>query len=364
MYEYDLLTDYEFDSNGDGYPDTYVEVYDTTGDGVANLTVMYADTDGDGELDTIITSTDTDNNGVFDKVIIHQDTTGDGNADTIIKAHDYNQDGQIDSITTYKDTDQNGQYDTVIKAYDSTGNGEIDKVDMYVDANGTGMADNHEVYYIDPSTGQLVPSLAAGYDIGGTIYTELEQFQPDDNYPEGISGDPAQSMTHWECQGDTKRCALYSQKFVIEELNPNVGEIDIEEFADIAKENGWFTEEGGTTFLNMNNMLDYYGIENEMTFHNSIDDIEDCLNNGGKVIVSIDSHEIWYGEDNNIFAPESSSNHAVEVIGIDRTDPDHPMVILNDSGTPNGRGEMIPLDVFEGAWEDGDCQMIKCYPSK
>ena len=140
--------------------------------------------------------------------------------------------------------------------------------------------------------------------------------------------------------------------------------IDIEEFSEIAKEHGWFTEDGGTTFLNMNNMLNYYGIENEMVFHQSIEDIEDCLNEGGKVIVSIDCHEIWYGEDNNIFAPESSSNHAVEVIGIDRTDPEHPMVILNDSGSPKGRGEMIPLEVFEGAWEDGDCQMIKCYPSK
>ena len=75
----------------------------------------------------------------------------------------------------------------------------------------------------------------------------------------------------------------------------------------------------------------------------------------------MDSHEIWYGEDNNIFAPDSSSNHAVEVIGVDHSDPEHPMVILNDSGSPDGKGEMIPLDVFEGAWEDGDCQMISCY---
>ena len=100
-----------------------------------------------------------------------------------------------------------------------------------------------------------------------------------------------------------------------------------------------------------------------MSFHNSIDDIENCLNNGGKVIVSIDANEIWYGHDNNIFSPASSANHAVEVIGVDRSDPEHPMVILNDSGNPNGRGEMIPLDIFEATWGDGDSQMIACYPN-
>lgn len=363
MYDYNFI-DFEFDSNGDGYPDTFVELQDTDGNGTFETVVGVSDTDGDGYLETGFTAVDTNNSGQYDTIILQQDTTGDGMADVVQKAHDYNQDGQIDSLTTYTDTKGDGQYDDVTKAYDSTGDGVIDKVDHYTDSDGSGNVDSHEVYYIDVQTGQLIPTMAAGFEVGGTLFTELDNFNPDDNYPEGISGDPKESMTHWEWQGDTNRCALYSQKFVIEELNPKLGDIDMEEFAQVAKENGWFTEEGGTTFLNMNNMLDYYGVENEMSFHNSIDDIEECLNNGGKVIVSIDSDEIWYGEDNNIFAPESSSDHAVEVIGIDRTDPDHPMVILNDSGSPNGCGEMVPLDVFEGAWEDGDCQMIKCYPSK
>ena len=200
------------------------------------------------------------------------------------------------------------------------------------------------------------------FDEDITLYAhwELDNFDPNNvsNY-DSISGDPAKSMEVWECQGDTNRCALYSEKFVLEELTGN--DIDIEEFVAVAKENNWFTEDGGTTFLNMNNMLDCYGIENEMSFHNSIADIEDCLNEGGKVIVSINADEIWHGSDNNIFAPESCANHAVEVIGVDRTDPNNPMVILNDSGSPYGKGEMIPLELFEGAWEVGDCQMVKCY---
>ncbi len=362
MYDYNYM-DYEFDSNGDGTPDTFVEVYDTNGDGNYNEMTMMSDTNGDGIVETAVVAYDTNNSGQFDTVIGMQDADGDNNAEVFFKGYDYDQDGKIDSVTIHQDVNQDGNYDVVEKYYDSTHDGEIDKIEVFVDTDGTGKADYHEAYNFDPTTGELVPAMATGLTVGGTTYTELPQFQPDDNYPEGISGDPAEAMTHWECQGDTNRCALYSQKFVIEELSPEGTEIDIEEFADIAKANGWFSEDGGTTMFNMNSMLNYYGIENEMTFHNSIDDIEQCLNDGGKVIVSIDSHEIWYGEDHNIFAPESGSNHAVEVIGIDRTDPEHPMVILNDSGSPRGKGEMVPLEVFEEAWEDGDCQMIKCYPS-
>ena len=62
-----------------------------------------------------------------------------------------------------------------------------------------------------------------------------------------------------------------------------------------------------------------------------------------------------------MFSPLSGANHAVEVIGIDYSDPEHPMVILNDSGPQNGCGEMVPLDQFLDAWQDGDNLMIECY---
>lgn len=346
MLDYDFNI-FEFDTDGDDIIDTYV---------------ADVDTDGDGYYDAHIESYDTNRSGMVDTIIVYHDSTGDGNVDIIAKMHDYNQDGEIDSINMHQDTDGDGRYEILTKSYDSTGSGQIDTVDVYVDLGGNGKADIHNMYTYDPMSGDLIPSMATGFEVGGTYYTELENFDPNNVVdPNLISGNPTESIEVWEYQGQTNRCALYSEKFVIEELTGR--EIDIEEFTDIAKSNGWFTEEGGTTFLNMDNMLDYYNIDNEMSFHNSINDIEECLNNGGKVIVSIDSDEIWHGKDNDIFAPESGANHAVQVIGIDRTDPNNPMVILNDSGTPYGRGEMVPLDVFEGAWEVGDCQMIECYKS-
>lgn len=351
MVELDLneLNDFEFDSE-----------FDTNGDGVTDTNYSVLDTSGDGYADTEVVAFDTNNNGIVDTIEISHDSNGDGYCDTVVKMHDYNQDGVVDSINTHSDIDGDGQYELLTKEYDSTGDGEIDTVDVYFDVEGNGHADVHEMYAINPDSGELVPTAIADFEIAGTYSTELSNFNPDSDYnPEDISGNPAEAMEVWEFQGDTQRCALYSQKFVIEELTGQ--EIDIEDFVKEAKSYGWFTEDGGTTLLNMNNMLDKYDVENEMSFHNSVADIENCLNNGGKVIVSIDCHEIWYGEDNNIFAPDSGSNHAVEVIGIDHSDPENPFVILNDSGSPYGRGEMVPLDVFEGAWEDGDCQMVTCY---
>ena len=344
MYDYDLNT-FEFDSNGDGVIDTYVEDIDTT---------------GDGYCDTHIESCDTNKSGMIDTVLVAQDTTCDGAPDVVTKMHDYNQDGEIDSMNIHKDADGDGQYEVLVKAYDSTNDGQLDKAEVYVDVKRNGNSQYHNLYSYDSDTGQLIPdSAAAPFEVSGTNYTELDNYDPSQSNPDAVSGDPAEAIEVWECQGNTNRCALYSEKFVIEELSGQ--DIDIEDFSNVAKENGWFTEEGGTSLLNMNNMLDYYGVENQMSFHKSVEDIEDCLNSGGKVIVSIDADEIWYGTDNNIFAPESGANHAVEVIGVDRTDPLNPMVILNDSGSPTGKGEMVPLDVFEGAWEDGDRQMIECY---
>lgn len=363
---------------------SHAEEIDLDGDGIVDA--LGADTDGDGIVDAF--GMDTDGDSLVDTVLM--DTNGDGVFETYVESHDYNQDGIIDSVTTYRDTDQDGNFDMVEKAYDSDDDGELDTFETHYDTDGDGKDDmvveEHffdrdgdgeidtyvygedegadgvfeivETYDFDISSGELQPLNITETGGNGTYYDELEQFNPDEVDPANVSGSPGQSMEEWEYQGDTNRCALYSQKFVIDELTGQ--DVDIEEIADLAEENGWFTEEGGTSLMDMNKVLDYYGVENTMSFNNDIDDIKECLDSGGKVIVSLDSDEIWHGESDDLFSPTAASDHAVEVIGIDYSNPDEPMVILNDSGSPYGCGEMVPLDTFMDAWEDGDCQMITC----
>lgn len=294
---------------------------------------------------------DTDDNLVNDMFIKEMDIDGDCIPDTIVKSFDYNQDGVIDSMSTFYDIDGDGYVDMLIKSHDSTGDGVLNHNDIYINHGNSPL-------YI-PNDLQFEVNSHTDGGIMGTYVDELENYDPSFSNPDLVSGDPLSSMDVWECQGETNRCALYAQKFVIEELTGR--HIEMDEFVKVAEENGWFSEAGGTPFLNMCKMIDAYKLEHTMSFHCTINDIEICLGNGGKVIVSIDANEIWYGEDDNLFSPSSSANHAVQVIAINRTNPNSPMVVLNDSGHEGGKGAMIPMDVFLGAWEDGNCQMIECY---
>ncbi|MCC8029667.1 MAG: hypothetical protein LIO75_07735 [Lachnospiraceae bacterium] len=191
----------------------------------------------------------------------------------------------------------------------------------------------------------------------GTTIDQLDNYDPSETDSDEVYGDPEKSMDYWEFQGDTNRCAIYSQMFIIEEMTGQ--ELDIEEMCDIAEENGWFTEDGGTPLMDMNRLLEYYGVDSDIVFADDISAIEDCLTDGGRVVAAIDADEIWYGENDDIYIPGDGANHAVEVIGVDTSDPDAPMVILNDSGNPDGSGVMIPLDTFMDAWEDSGYMMVE-----
>lgn len=324
--------------------------YDTNGDEIVDT--LMGPMEINGQM-TDATMYDSDSNGVFDTFAYSIDTDGDGINESLVIARDYDQEGTMDNIKIYTDSDLNGEAETVTNMHSDTENPDVAyRVEVDVDQNGDHQSDYHyeDIIPADGTDLQFTPTAMGSPAPDGTF---------DINTPEElVVGDPAEDMENWEFQGRTYRCALYSQKFVIEELRDI--DIDIEEFAEIASENGWFTEESGTTSLNMDKMLEYYNIDHDVLFDADMEDLETALANGEKVIVSVDSGQIWDGEYNDIFSPATVSDHALQVIGIDNSDPNNPMVILNDSGSPTGRGEMVPLETFENAWGASDHQMIVC----
>lgn len=191
--------------------------------------------------------------------------------------------------------------------------------------------------------------------VGSTYLENLENFNP---YEGNDIYNAGEAMEVWECQGNTNRCAQFSQMFVIEEFTGM--DLDPDAFCEFSEMNGWFDEAGGTTLDNMNKMLDYFGIDNEASYDNSEDDLLECLENGGRAIVALDSGEYANGEGfwDDLSDFGSGADHAVEVIGYN---PETDSVILNDSGLPNGCGEEIPLDTFLDAWNDSGNFMIECY---
>ena len=362
--------------------------YDTNNDGQYDTVETYAGFDAYGNPTHYEISYDTDHNGIMDTVM-GVDMNEYGQQVDTYESYDYDQDGRMDMTKLYVDNTGNGEFDQVTTTrLDTSDSDVVMTMDTQIDLSGNHQADQGiNMQFID-QTGNGEPDIVhlELTDGQGNVLEQQDmtyeefinmnqmnyssacmgenlaaQFNPDATDPDAVAGTPAEDMEHWEYQGQTGRCAIYAQKFAIEAITGR--EIPIEELVAVAEENGWFVpgENEGTVSLNMDKLVEYYGVENEMSFNNDIESLEEALNDGHKVIVSVDSGQIWKGEENDIFSPETTADHAVEVIGIDRTDPESPMVVLNDSGTPNGRGELVPLEVFENAWSAGDSQMIECW---
>jgi Peptidase_C39 like family len=178
-----------------------------------------------------------------------------------------------------------------------------------------------------------------------------------------IVGEPEEDMEHWHMQEHDDTCAVVSQEYILEELTGE--EFSEEELRQEAIDKGYYIPGGGTPCDDVGKLLEDHGIEVERTEGNTLEDLREKLEQGEKVIVGVDSDEIWYpnqsgeedlNEHGNI--PGQDANHAVQVIGIDYSDPDNPVVILNDPGSPDGQGRRIPADEFMDAWEDSDCYMV------
>ena len=355
--------------------------YDTNNDGQYDTVETYAGFDAYGNPTHYEISYDTDHNGMMDTVM-GVDMNEYGQQVDTYESYDYDQDGRMDMTKLYVDNTGDGEFDQVTTTrLDTSDSDVVMTMDTQIDLSGNHQADQGiNMQFID-QTGNGEPDIVhlELTDGQGNVLEQqdmtYEEFinMNQMNYSSAcmgenlaaqfnpVAGTPAEDMEHWEYQGQTGRCAIYAQKFAIEAITGR--EIPIEELVAVAEENGWFVpgENEGTVSLNMDKLVEYYGVENEMSFNNDIESLEEALNDGHKVIVSVDSGQIWKGEENDIFSPETTADHAVEVIGIDRTDPENPMVVLNDSGTPNGRGELVPLEVFENAWNAGDSQMIECW---
>jgi len=309
---------------------------------------MGLDLDGDGQPDAVLfqNALDLNGDGIPDALVTqqHLDLDGDGIADAALVEADV-------------DVDLDGIVDahSIAFAQDTDGDGEVDVLQIGEDFDGDGILDAVEGSLL--SAGDAFDTDGAAVSADAPAYVN---FDPADADPACVVGDPVSAMDDWHWQETDCSCAVASQEFVLEELTG----LEFEEstLRDLAEENGWFDPYGGTAMDDVGNLLEHMGLRVERSVDNSIEDLEACLADGGEVIVGVDSSEIWMGQnDDGFFAPGEDADHAVQVIGIDRTNPDQPMVILNDPGCTNGCGAMLPMDVFLKSWEDSGCFMVEAY---
>lgn len=157
----------------------------------------------------------------------------------------------------------------------------------------------------------------------------------------------------WHVQKYSDSCAIACQEFILEEYTDQ--EFDEDALVNISLENGW-VEEGGTPVEHIGNILEYHGIETYTDYNAEFQDLENVLNNGDRAIVGV--FNMGLDNDYEGFYPAWSANHAIEVIGIDKSNPEDIKVIVNDPGVEDGCGKRIDYDVFMKAWDTSGGFMV------
>ena len=178
-------------------------------------------------------------------------------------------------------------------------------------------------------------------ELGGLMESFKDFFEGDD-----ISGDPEKDMENWHHQTEQNSCAVACQEFVAEQLLDR--EFSEQELIQLATERGWYDPATGTPVADVGNILEGLGLEVERQNGVTLAELAEMLDNGEKVIVGVNNMVLANPSMANL--PGMSANHAVQVIGIDGTDPDNIQIILNDPGVENGQGIRHDLSTFMTAW--------------
>lgn len=244
-----------------------------------------------------------------------------------------------------------------------------DQIEIETDLDGDNIPDDltmdfdeTEVQFIDSDLNIIDPD-PIGVEYVGSLFPEPSALKTADITTE----DTADDMEHWHQQSYDNTCGIVAQEFILDDIGQDYGiDFSEDELRDTATDCGWYTPDAGTPMMQVGNLLEAYGIGVEKSLNASLDDIDRQLETGHQVLVAVDADEIWHPDgidDDDLIAnlqgmPGQEPNHTVQVIGIDHRDPNNPMVILNDPGTPDGRGLTVPADDFLNAWQDSNNFMV------
>ena len=169
-------------------------------------------------------------------------------------------------------------------------------------------------------------------------------------------GDPEAAAPYWRYQHQ-QDCGLMAVADV-------VGQLTGREPSQIGMElRGVFTKSeshrgdvyhfDGTSPQDMVLLLQKHGIESDLTTGNSVGTLEQDLAGGHKVIAALNAETIWNYPAGD--GDRTTPDHAVVVTGVDTGAN---IVHVNDSGTPDGRNEQIPMATFSQAWRTSDDLLI------
>ena len=166
-------------------------------------------------------------------------------------------------------------------------------------------------------------------------------------------GAPLDDASHWRHQAGANSCAVVAQASIYEAITGN--QISEAQACQMAESQGWFDPEIGTRPDQMGAFLHGLGVETYSQYNGTLEDIARALDQGNKVMVGLDPHEIWTPlrhplTDQPLEQPDGG--HAVWVTGLTQGPDGSVQVLVNDSGIPDGRMCSIDAKDFLNAWDD------------
>lgn len=192
-------------------------------------------------------------------------------------------------------------------------------------------------------------------EAGRLYYGQIELDKLTDKALENISGDLVNEIPQWSKQLEQNSCAVNAQRFVINSLkDTNYSEAEL---IQTDKEMNIY-HDYGTVPADVGKLAEAYGLECEKIENSSLEEMERIHDAGGKTIVTINSLKLAYPDLFGFYR----ADHAVQVVGVDRNDPNDVRVILNDPGREDGAGLSVPVDVFMKTWDTGNRFVAAVYP--
>jgi hypothetical protein len=166
---------------------------------------------------------------------------------------------------------------------------------------------------------------------------------------DATAGTPETDTMYWQPQTTGFTCAVMAQRGIIEAFTgESVSEAQLVYEATV---NGWLTDSGMSPW-EVGKLMEIHGISCHVQGSATIEDLMSELAQGHKVIVGVDSGELWNQDPFFEDFFQQAADHAIWVTGVDMSDPAHPKVIINDSGDPDGAGKAYDLSQFLDAWQD------------
>ncbi len=171
-----------------------------------------------------------------------------------------------------------------------------------------------------------------------------------------LVGDPTGDSEHWFEQATNGFCVPSSIAQIVSEYT-GVHHDDEQAFVERANELHVFTVgPDGVPSMGIDGalaLLEDAGVPASIEVGQGVDTIVGYLAEGRRVMLAVDSGEIWSGE----ATEDNAADHAIVITAIDT---ERGVAVLSDPGHPEGDMMEVPLDVLDDAWADSGYAAVVC----